>query len=1076
MSPHDRLRSNESSGGTIRSVLVSGATIGCAPQPGHDAARDSVWQEIFPRLSRQTQIELLALAESQGILYAAQLPRELRGEESDKASNDHAAISALRGRTANLELLELVPVKVRDDALDADQRQAVAKALATPDVFLLRGLPGTGKYRVAAEIVRQAAALDQRVLLTAPSSVAIDRVLETVSGDNEIYAVRLAGAAEAVDTLAPVVRALTLAERERQWNSSTVVRVQADAAARQLHRDRLRRAEPIWPELLELSNQIQALTAQIEATNYHRAGVPDQVEKEAATAEPKLTAVSPFAASYAAFRAACRELQWQLEKAVSAKQQELEKSRQEGVARRVKRDVALGLLQAKQRWQFWRRAWWRALFHLRLASELQNWEDRVRESAINVRVAIEQVQACTEELEGARQVAETDGRARVAAEITRRARDFEREEAALSQKKAMLGNRWRAECERLGPGIELPSSCVPDAVLAARHVWEDELLREERADQFRDRWIQWLSSAAPLRHEDYANVVAGTLTCACPDAPAKDPSRASPAFELLIVLEADRVSERDLVRIASCARRCILVGEPAWEAKNGAVRQRAIPENRAAVAPSGLAGQLPASPFHRLWQELAVDLRRLPYRWTVERGRFRCRFQDVPVDARQWLEIERVADCPEVELHILALPDALSSLAEIVFPPSFSLSQAKAYVYRELEELALAPAGRSMMWVEQSDKVVLQFGGVFNAEVLPCALGSGVREYVAAIAHDLPQNEGVSWQTVRLEFDRAATWDRVRAEQWLARYLDVRDLGRTVELNVAHRMHPDLAVFVSHVLFSNGYRAPAALIREGGCSAGRPAGGNGRVPHVEFVAVPPLRRQDAGPRRDARGKRPASATALTPLSAVLPSTGAGLEVALKDPRHRERLPQELRPHCASGFANHAEAQAIIGALEALARTRGMACPCGSASPSDHGEIAVVALYPGQVELIRTLATQSQVLKSANLSIEFGTPDVFREREYPMVLLSLTRSPAHRAVSFGEDPRMLELALTRARARLILFGDPGALARRGEWTGCVDHLDETASEREHQVVAGLVEYVRGRGHDPQAFQIRESVAP
>jgi superfamily I DNA and/or RNA helicase len=146
------------------------------------------------------------------------------------------------------------------------------------------------------------------------------------------------------------------------------------------------------------------------------------------------------------------------------------------------------------------------------------------------------------------------------------------------------------------------------------------------------------------------------------------------------------------------------------------------------------------------------------------------------------------------------------------------------------------------------------------------------------------------------------------------------------------------------------------------------------------------------------------------------------------------------------------------------------------APSDHGEIAVVALYPGQVELIRTLVEQSQTLKSGNLTIEFGTPDVFREREYSIVLLSLTRSPAHRAVSFGEDPRMLELALTRARARLILFGDAGALVRRGEWTGCVDHLDEAASEREHQVVARLVEYVRGRGHDPQAFQLRESVAP
>jgi hypothetical protein len=1075
MAPHDRLRSDESSVGTTRALPVSGASAECAPQPGRDAARDGDWQDIFPRLSKQTQIELLALAERQGVVYAEQFPKECRGAWNDRDPNDSAAISVLRGRVENLKPLQLAPAKVDDESLDAEQRQAVARALATPDVFLLRGLPGTGKSRVVAEIVRRTAALDQRILLTGPSSVAIDRVLETVSGDKEIYAVRLAGVAEALDRLPPVVRALTLAERERQWKLSAVAHVQADAAARQMHRDRLHSAGPVWQELLELSSQIAALNMQIDVMVSRRAGVPDQVEKEAAAAVSESTAVTPFAASHVAFLVSCRESQRHLEKALSAKQQELEERRLELADRTIKRDLALGFLQARRRRQFWRWAWWRALLHRRLAAELQNWEDRLRESEIDVRVGAEQVQRCTDALKEAREFAKREGLSRVHAEIARRAGDLEREEAALSQNAATLQARWLAECGRLGPGIERPTSSVPDAVLAARRAWDDELRREERAGQLSGRWAEWLSCAAPLRHEDYANVVAGTLSL-CLDAPAGDPSRAPPAFDLLIVLEADRVSEGDLLRIVARARRCILVGEPAWERKNGAVRQLAIPEKRATTAAPAHAGQLPAGPFHRLWPELALDLRRLPYRWTVERGRFRCRFQEVPVDARQWLEIERVADRPEVELHILALPKALSSLAEIVFPPSFSLSQAKAYVYRELEELALAPAGRSMAWTEESDKVVLQLSDALNAEVLPCTLEPGVREYVAAMESGVAGNAGISWQTARLEFDRAATWDRVRAEQWLSRYLDVHDLGRTVQLSVSQRMHPELAVFVSHVLLRNGYQSPIALVCDGAPVTARPTGGNGRVPHVEFVAVPPLRRQEVHARRDGRGKRPSSTAAPAPLPAVLPSTGAGLEVALNDARHRERLPRELRPRCSSGFANHTEAQAVVGALEALARSKGGACPCGGASPSDHHEIAVVALYPGQVELIRILVAQSQALKSADLTIEFGTPDVFRECDFPIVLLSLTRSPAHRAVSFGEDPRMLELALTRARARLILFGDAGALARRGDWTGSVDPLDEAASEREHQVVTRLVEYVRGRGHNPHTFQLRESAAP
>ena len=40
--------------------------------------------------------------------------------------------------------------------------EAVAKALSTPDVFLIQGPPGTGKSRVIAEIIAQAAAQSQR--------------------------------------------------------------------------------------------------------------------------------------------------------------------------------------------------------------------------------------------------------------------------------------------------------------------------------------------------------------------------------------------------------------------------------------------------------------------------------------------------------------------------------------------------------------------------------------------------------------------------------------------------------------------------------------------------------------------------------------------------------------------------------------------------------------------------------------------------------------------------------------------------------------------------------------------------
>jgi hypothetical protein len=64
-------------------------------------------------------------------------------------------------------------------------------------------------------------------------------------------------------------------------------------------------------------------------------------------------------------------------------------------------------------------------------------------------------------------------------------------------------------------------------------------------------------------------------------------------------------------------------------------------------------------------------------------------------------------------------------------------------------------------------------------------------------------------------------------------------------------------------------------------------------------------------------------------------------------------------------------------------------------------------------------------------------------------------------------------LTRAASRLILFGDAGTLARRCQWNGAIDHLDETAGERERGLIARLTAYLHGHGPHPSTFRLYES---
>jgi len=73
-----------------------------------------------------------------------------------------------------------------------EQRLFVAKALATVDLAILEGPPGSGKTTAICEIVQQLVSAGQRVLLCASTNVAIDNVIERLLGDEvPIDAVRI---------------------------------------------------------------------------------------------------------------------------------------------------------------------------------------------------------------------------------------------------------------------------------------------------------------------------------------------------------------------------------------------------------------------------------------------------------------------------------------------------------------------------------------------------------------------------------------------------------------------------------------------------------------------------------------------------------------------------------------------------------------------------------------------------------------------------------------------------------------------------------------------------------------------
>jgi hypothetical protein len=490
-----------------------------------------------------------------------------------------------------------------------------------------------------------------------------------------------------------------------------------------------------------------------------------------------------------------------------------------------------------------------------------------------------------------------------------------------------------------------------------------------------------------------------------------------------------------------------------------------------------------------------VDPHCLPYVWMRRDGQLLCRLCPLGAEQEKWIETEPVVDRPDIELRILSVPQQAPQVVEVLFPDCMEISEAKQFIFHELGELAVQTRGRSLHWSESADAVILELAPSEDVDTVTVALETGVRERVAHCPVVLAStNGGLDWHTCSLEFDRAAGWTRQRAEEWIEERLGLRSTGRTVLLTVPHRLDPPLAHFLSDWLFAGLYQPVKPAVKT---SLLRPA--------VEFVAVPAhafgegRHRAGAGSRNNSEaaqlhGERGQGAVSVRAPRLRSVKGGAGLEVDLAGDRPLEQLPGDLRALLPrQGLVNYLEALALVKHLETMLDDENVrsaceswrqrrpwpcehSCPspaaCDCPRPKDTPAVAVIALYAAQVELLRHLIQQRPALSRSTITIEVGPPSAFSHRECLFALVSLTRSHTHRAVSYGEHPHALIQALTRAVSGLSLFGDPGTLVRRSQWHGPLDHLDESAAQRESSLIGQLVHYLQGHGPHLWAFRVQE----
>jgi hypothetical protein len=996
MKPRDRLATGGNAPqAALAAVPLKESANGTSTIPSYQVGDSFLWEDWYRSASPDQQAELLDLARRQGLLYIHQIPPHTNGTHHANGALTHADPQVLKdilaGQVAKLPSLIPPAVEVVDQDLDPLQRQAVARALATEDICLIQGPPGTGKSRVVQEILVQASQRGLRVLFLSQNAACVDGVLEQLARHDGLLPIRLTSPGEEVPA---AVQPMLLGHRVGNFRSQILEKAnRSRTESEERCRERQSQAE-VWPtfvSLIELrcqtENRLRMLAEEL-------ARVASEVESQAQSILGE--SLTEFTAKKEADLAPGRKLLEELG-------QETQKLQLEEAC--LARQLHELTTQTRSGW--WSLAWWKSKFAGETEASKAEVDAKLQSTRTQLAQLTEQRQVLELQQQQIEQAFQAELQRLLQEEIARRQRSLSEQEADLQAKLLHVDEQWQTLAGQLHPEKLRPRARTAESIEESRQLWQGQKQLDEENCLIARQWVAFLQESGDrlaARLPGLAGIIAGSLAAWNHEGPAIPGS-----FDLLVLEEADKVPEAVLLQLARKARRWILFGNylgPPPAASPAPANPREV---RPAASRTGV--------FQKLWQLLHSDPSQLTYTWGQENGRLVCQFRQLSPQELGRLERESLADAADIELRILTLPRSEPVLAQVAFPPGTPLNEAKEFIFRELQETPVQTCGRNGWLDEQAESFLWRLlphpvAGTSTAELrVPVCLGTGLTEW-------LHQE-----QTVCLEFAKSS-WDRQKVADWLKRHFNHRDLGRTMFLQIPHRMEPNLAAWVGDVLFPAGLFS--AAVRP------EPSANGASVSFVPVIA--PADSQS-------RGKKPTSC----------------LEIDLAAGRGTERVPQDILAGLARhGFANYHEAQAVVRTLEKLHQTAGPGC------------FAVIAFHAGQVEIIRRLLARSTALTGRSIIV--GLPGQFMHGQCQVAVVSLTRSNFQRSGFFATEAADAVLALTRAREQLILVGDPDTLLR---WSAHQEPAESAEARREKQWVRRVARYLRSEGLHQKAFQLCES---
>ncbi|KAF9428708.1 ATP-dependent helicase NAM7 [Podila epigama] len=106
------------------------------------------------------------------------------------------------------------------------------------------------------------------------------------------------------------------------------------------------------------------------------------------------------------------------------------------------------------------------------------------------------------------------------------------------------------------------------------------------------------------------------------------------------------------------------------------------------------------------------------------------------------------------------------------------------------------------------------------------------------------------------------------------------------------------------------------------------------------------------------------------------------------------------------------------------------------------QIGIITPYEGQRSyLVNYMGFNGSMRKELYKEIEVASVDAFQGREKDYIIVSCVRSNEHQGIGFLNDPRRLNVALTRAKYGLVILGNPKVLSKHPLWHHLLMHYKE-----------------------------------